>query len=45
MEAGTMLPHEFIQTRSMHGTAELNGDVITTTDIERRHSTFVYDDK
>ena len=45
LETSTMLPHELIQTRSMHGTAELNGAVITTTDIERRHSTFVYDGK
>jgi hypothetical protein len=42
LETKTMLPHDFIHTRTMHGMAELNGRSSLTTDKERRRSQFTY---
>jgi hypothetical protein len=42
LETATMLPHAFVQTRTMHGTASVNGRTVTTSDFESLSSRFTY---
>ena len=43
VETATMLPHEALQTRTMHGTVVVNGTPAKTTTFESRRSRFTYD--
>jgi hypothetical protein len=42
LETATMLPHDSLETRTMHGTSLSNGNSAATTDFESRGSAFTY---
>jgi hypothetical protein len=43
LEMATMLPHDALETNSVHGTIVVNGSPVGMTVSDRRHSRFIYD--
>ena len=43
LETATMLPHDALETNSLHGTIVVNGSSVGMTVSDRRHSRFIYD--